>query len=72
MRVNVISSCYLMERHIVKLFVSSRMGMKVVLQPVTTNLDDSTLYNLAEVISKEFGAIEVTLASSTAIEKPPV
>ena len=45
------------------------MVMKIVLQPVTTNLDNSTLNYLAEDISKEFGAINVTVASSIELNK---
>ena len=45
------------------------MVVKIVLQPVTTNLDNSSLYHLAKDISKEFKAIEVNVASSITIEK---
>ena len=43
--------------------------MKIVLQPVTTNLDNGTLNHLAEDISKEFGGINVTVASSIELDK---
>jgi archaemetzincin len=43
--------------------------MKIVLQPATTNLDNSTLYHLARDISKEFRTINVTVASSIALGK---
>jgi archaemetzincin len=45
------------------------MVMKVVLQPVTRFLDNGTLIHLAEDISKEFGAINVTVASSIELDK---
>ena len=45
------------------------MVVKIVLQPVTSNLDDSNLHHLANDISKEFRAIKVTVASSIAMEK---
>jgi archaemetzincin len=45
------------------------MVMQVVLQPVTTNLDNDILNHLAEDISKEFGAINVTVASSIQLGK---
>lgn len=45
------------------------MIIKIVLQPATTNLDNNTLYNLARDISKEFRTINVTVASSIALEK---
>jgi archaemetzincin len=45
------------------------MVMKIVLQPATTNLDNITLYNLAKDVSKEFRAINVTVASSIELEK---
>jgi archaemetzincin len=43
--------------------------MKIILQPVTSNLEDSTFRRLAEDISKEFRHIKVTLASSIALQK---
>ena len=45
------------------------MTVTIILQPVTSNLDDSTLHHLAEDISKEFRAIEVIVAPSIVIEK---
>jgi archaemetzincin len=39
------------------------MVMKIVLQPATTNLDNNTLYQLAENISKEYRTVNVTVAS---------
>jgi archaemetzincin len=45
------------------------MNMKIILQPVTSNLEDSTLRRLAEDISKEFRHVKVTVASSIALEK---
>jgi archaemetzincin len=43
--------------------------MKIVLRPVTTYLDNSTLNHLAEDISKEFRAINVTVACSIELDK---
>ena len=43
--------------------------MKIVLQPVTANLDKSSLYQLCEDISKEFINVEVAVARSIRIEK---
>lgn len=48
---------------------SETMVMKIVLQPVTTYLDNSTLIHLAEDISKEFRAVNMIVASSIEPDK---
>lgn len=45
------------------------MAIKIILQPVTSNLDDGTLHHLAEDISKGFRNSKLTVASSIALEK---
>jgi archaemetzincin len=44
------------------------MVMKIVLQPATTNLDNNTLYHLAEDISKEYRAANMTVASPITLD----
>jgi archaemetzincin len=48
------------------------MAAKILLQPVTVNLDNDTLYRLAYDISKEFKAIRVTVASSIVLDKTQI
>jgi archaemetzincin len=45
------------------------MNVRIILQPVTSSLEDSTLRRLADDISKEFRHIKVTVASSIALQK---
>jgi archaemetzincin len=44
------------------------MFMKIFLQPVTTNLDNNSLYHLAEDISKEYRTVKVTVASPITLD----
>ncbi len=50
-------------------FNSRSINVKIILQPVTLNLDERTLHGLAETISDEFRHIRVTVAPSIALEK---